>query len=134
MAVTLTTESRNLACDAVVNNVNGGKLKIKQGGSLLVTVPLEANAFEPAGTGAAGQARAIGDDGTTVVSAGNPLIATGTGAGSADAYDVTKADDTVCWSGVVTITGGGGDLTLDNVSIAVGQEVRITTWAHTQPA
>jgi hypothetical protein len=33
----------------------------------------------------------------------------------------------------VTATGGGGDLTLDNVSIASGQTVTISTWTRTMP-
>jgi hypothetical protein len=33
--------------------------------------------------------------------------------------------------GSVTATGGGGDLTLDNVNIASGQTVSVATWAFT---
>lgn len=36
--------------------------------------------------------------------------------------------------GTVTATGGGGDLTLDNVSIAVGQQVTITAFTISIPA
>ena len=36
--------------------------------------------------------------------------------------------------GTVTATGGGGDMTLDNVSIAVGQQVTITTFTISIPA
>jgi len=35
--------------------------------------------------------------------------------------------------GTVTATGGGGDMTLDNVSIATGQTVRITGFSKTWP-
>jgi hypothetical protein len=44
---------------------------------------------------------------------------------------VTK-DGTTCFlQGTVTATGGGGDMTLDNVSIASGQTVTITTFTLT---
>lgn len=36
--------------------------------------------------------------------------------------------------GTVTATGGGGDMTLDNVSIAVGQQVTITAFTISIPA
>ena len=34
--------------------------------------------------------------------------------------------------GTVTATGGGGDLTVDNTSIAVSQAVSVTSWSRTQ--
>lgn len=34
--------------------------------------------------------------------------------------------------GAVTITGGGGDLTLDNPALAIGQIVTVTSWVRTQ--
>jgi hypothetical protein len=35
--------------------------------------------------------------------------------------------------GTVTVTGGGGDLTVDNVSVAQNQNVSITSWTKTAP-
>ena len=47
---------------------------------------------------------------------------------------IFKSDGTTCiWQGDVTNTGGGGDLTLDNVSINAGQQVTITGFTLTAP-
>ena len=47
--------------------------------------------------------------------------------GTAEHYRLYKSDGTTCvMQGSVTVTGGGGDLTLDNTSIATGQTVTIT--------
>ena len=43
-----------------------------------------------------------------------------------------NAGTTTYMQGTVTATGGGGDLTLDNVSIASGQTVTINTFTLTQ--
>jgi hypothetical protein len=44
-----------------------------------------------------------------------------------------KQGGTCHMQGTVTATGGGGDLTLDNTSIASGQAVSITTFTLTAP-
>lgn len=140
MAITLVTAARNDANDAVVAGVDGGspgKLKLYAGGlggTLLATVTLSNPAFEASGTASPGSARAIGGDDTTPIGGGNPLTTTGAAAGTADAYEVTDSADTRRWSGTVTITGGGGDLQLDNPVIAVSQAVNLTAWTHAQPA
>lgn len=52
---------------------------------------------------------------------------TGAAAGNADFFRLFASDGTTCHAqGTVTATGGGGDLVLDNISIAVGQSVTIT--------
>lgn len=125
MAITLSTKARNAACDAVVDLADegaaAGKLKIKDAGVLLCTITLGDPAFGAAATGVA-------------TASGLPLSGVGVAAGDADNFDVTDSDDEVMWSGTVTATGGGGDLQLDNVSIAVDQNVNVTAWTHTQPA
>ena len=42
-----------------------------------------------------------------------------------------KASTTCHIQGTVTITGGGGDMTLDNTSIATGQQINITAFTIT---
>ena len=138
MAITLETNSRNVACNAVVDQCEAGaapgKLKVRAGGTLLITFTLEDPAFEDAGISGAGIARAFGQDGTNPVSAGNPLIALATAAGVADNYQVTDSNDVLYWSGTVTATGGGGDLELNNINLALGQEVHVEGWQHAAPA
>jgi hypothetical protein len=56
---------------------------------------------------------------------------TGAAAGTAGHYRLRNTGDTVREEGTVTATGGGGDMTLDNVVIAVGQAVTVTAFTRT---
>ncbi len=57
----------------------------------------------------------------------------GAAAGEADFFRVYDSTGTTChWQGTVTGSGGGGDMTLDNVNIAIGQAVTITTCTLTE--
>ena len=57
---------------------------------------------------------------------------TGSGAGNAASYRIKDNAGVTCHiQGSVTATGGGGDLTLDNISIAIGQTVTINTYQIT---
>jgi len=55
----------------------------------------------------------------------------GAGSGTAAAHwRLLDSSGTTCHAqGTVTVTGGGGDLTLDNTSIASGQAVAISSWS-----
>lgn len=133
MALTLSTAARNAACDAVVDLVDGGagagKVRLKDvSNNILCTITLADPAFGAAGATVAGRA-----DGTGLPKTGTGTAAAGAGT-NATQFDVVDSNDTVIWSGSVTATGGGGDLTLDNVNIAEGQTVSLGTLTHTQPA
>ncbi len=52
-------------------------------------------------------------------------------AGTAGHYRLKNAADTHREDGTITATGGGGDMTLDNTSIAVAQVVTVTTFTRT---
>lgn len=52
-------------------------------------------------------------------------------AGTAGHYRLKNAGDTHREEGTITATGGGGDMELDNVSIASGQVVTVTTFTRT---
>ena len=55
-------------------------------------------------------------------------------AGTAGHYEIVKSDGTTRQEqGTVTATGGGGDMTIDNVVIAAGQQVTITAFTRTMP-
>lgn len=56
-----------------------------------------------------------------------PIDGTGLAAGDAGYYRIVDSAGTTCHEqGTVTATGGGGDMTIDNVTVAVGQAVNIT--------
>lgn len=58
---------------------------------------------------------------------------TGAAAGTAAHYRLKDSAGTTCHEqGSITATGGGGDLTLDNTSIASSQAVSVTSWTRTQ--
>lgn len=56
-----------------------------------------------------------------------------TGAITIAHYRLKNAADTEREEGTVTATGGGGDMTVDNTSLAVGQTVTVTTFTRTAP-
>jgi hypothetical protein len=61
---------------------------------------------------------------------GVAAVATGTAAH----YRLYATDGTTCHEqGTITVTGGGGDMTIDNTSINSGQTVNITGWSWTEP-
>ena len=63
-----------------------------------------------------------------------PISGTASGTGTVGHYRVYDNAGTTCMmQGTVTATGGGGDMTIDNVSIASGQTVQITGWTITAP-
>jgi hypothetical protein len=87
------------------------------GGSVLATITLPASPL----TSGTGQ---VTLNGTWSVAA--------SGTGTAGHYRLTNSTDIE--EGTITATGGGGDLTLDNTSIASGQTVTVTSWTRTMPA
>ena len=57
---------------------------------------------------------------------------TGAAAGTAGHYAIMDAAGTTChMQGSITITGSGGDMTLDNTSIAVSQAIAVSTFSLT---
>lgn len=81
-------------------------------GTLLAEVALADPAFSAAVNGA----KALTDPGGV----------TGVADGTAGSFRIVDSNDATVLDGSVTSTGGGGDLELDNTSIATGQTVDIT--------
>lgn len=136
MTTRLSNASQIAAADAVVDQLNAaaGTLKIYTGtqpadadtepaGTLLVTITLAAPAY--------GAANASG----TAALLGTPLSGTAAATGTAGCFQVETNGGTInVFQGSVTATGGGGDLTVDNVSIATGQTVNVSALNFTVPA
>lgn len=128
MATTLSTASRNVACDAVVDSVDAGagagKFRIKDGGGTVIAeVACADPAFGSASTGAAALA------GTPRAGAGIAAAGSGTNAAT---FDLTDSNNNVVLSGAVG--NGSGELSLNNINIANGQVVNIASFTYTQPA
>lgn len=144
MTVVISDFLRTKIVDAIVNsgagiNFDSGVLEIRSGaapgpnaadsGTLLASITLPADAFGAAATGSAAKAGTWSD-------------ASADGTGTAAHFRIKQSGDTGGASGAtderiegsVTATGGGGDLTLDNTSIASGQTVTITSFTLSKPA
>lgn len=67
------------------------------------------------------------DTSATKVKVATTISASAAAAGTAGCYAITdSAGTTIFEDGTVTATGGGGDTTIDNTSIASGQTVTLT--------
>lgn len=137
MAIRYPSATRNALCDALVDRFDAGsgpgKIRIYTGsqpasadsapsGTLLVEITLNDPAFGAASSGAA----SLDADPATV----GTVVATGT-AGWWRGLDSDNA--TVC-DGSITVSGGGGDLTLATTSLSSGGTVTITGGTLTVPA
>lgn len=55
-------------------------------------------------------------------------------AGTVGHYEIVKADTTTrCEQGTVTATGGGGDMTIDNIVVAATQKITVTAFSKSMP-
>jgi hypothetical protein len=126
MAIQLSITARNNRLDQVESTVGtAAKLRIHAGaqpancaaadsGTLLVELTLPSDWMNPASGGT-----------KTLL---GTWSATATGTGSAGHFRIKDSAGTTChFQGSVTATSGGGDMELDNISIASGQTVAVTT-------
>lgn len=129
MALQLSTAVRNAMLDAIESTTGTSAiLEIRTGsvpancaaadsGTLLASMTLPSDWMAAASSGSKGLS------GTWQDSSAN---ATGTAAH----FRIKDSGGTTCHlQGTVTATGGGGDLTLDNTSIASGQSVTISSFS-----
>ncbi len=128
MAFQFSVAARNAALDAIEAAVGAAAiLKIRSGavpancgtadsGTVLATLNLPSDWMAAAASGSKGKS-GIWED--TAADA----------AGTAGHFRIYASDGVTCHiQGTVTITGGGGDMTLDNTNIAVGQVVTVTSF------
>lgn len=131
MAVQLSVAVRNARLDAIETTIGtSAVLKIRTGtqpancatadsGTVLATLNLPSNWMNAASGG-------------TMTKAGTWEDLSADSGGVAGHFRVYASDGTTCGiQGTITATGGGGDMTLDNTSIASGQTVTITTFTLT---
>lgn len=133
MTVQFSVTVRNAMLDAIETTVGASpKLRIYTGalpancaaastGTLLVEIACPADWMSNA---------AAGVKSLTAALAATAAVA----AGTAGYYRMVDSTGATCHEqGTVTATGGGGDLTLDNVNLAVGQKVTISGKSYTAP-
>lgn len=128
MAFQFSTATRNAALDAIESTIgaSGVTLEIRSG-----TVPANAAAVDSGTVLATITVPAdwliAAANGTKTINAGPWTDLLADAAGTLGHFRV-KQGVTTHIQGTVTATGGGGDMTVDNVSIAVNQEIRITAF------
>ena len=128
MAFQFSTASRNAALDAIETAIGTSAiLKIRSGaapatvatadsGTVLATMTLPSDWLAAASSGSKSKSGTWED-------------ASADAAGTAGHFRIYASDGTTAHiQGTVTATGGGGDMTLDNVSIASGQTITITSF------
>lgn len=131
MALQLSVAARNARLDAIETAVGvSAILKIRTGaapancaaadsGTVLATLNLPSDWLAAAASGAKSKSGTWED---------TSADATGTAAH----FRIYASDGTTCHiQGTVTITSGGGDMELDNTSLAAGQTVTITSFTLT---
>lgn len=138
MAIRLATATRNAAADGVVDRVDVGTTELN--GFIRVysgAQPASAN-DAPSGTllaewDAQDPAFGAAASGTATLQ-GTPIATTGTDTGTAGWFRLVNRDEATVLDGSVTATGGGGDMEVDNTSIASGQTVNLTSMTVTMPS
>lgn len=74
----------------------------------------------------------IGASSGGVKSLSGTWTGTASGTGTAGYFRIMDSTNTTCHiQGTVTATGGGGDITIDNTSIASGQTINVNTFTLT---
>lgn len=127
MSLQLSVAARNARLDAIETTAGASaKLRIltgaapadcatAQSGTLLCEIALPSDWLAAASAGSKAKA--------------GTWSGTGAAAGTAAHFRVVDSAGTTCHiQGTVTATGGGGDMTLDNTSIAVSQAVAVNTF------
>ena len=133
MTLQLSVAARNALLDAIETTIGASAiLKIRSGavpascatadaGTVLATLNLPADWMAAASAGSKGKSGTWQD-------------LTADAAGTAAHFRVYASDGTTChMQGTITATGGGGDMTIDNTSIASGQQIDVTGFTLTAP-
>lgn len=125
MAITHVTALRSALADAVDAAINTGSgtavLRLRDGTTTIVDFDLSNPAFGAASSG-------------VITLADTPIAGTAEAAGDVDNFQILDRDGTLLLSGSVTATSGGGDIEVDNVSIANSQSCSLTALTYTAPA
>lgn len=134
MALNLSTAVRNARLDAIETAIGTSAiLKIRAGakptacsdadtGTVLATINLASDWMSAAASGQKSMSGLPVSDNSA------------DGTGTAGHFRVYASDGTTCHlQGTVTVTGGGGDMEVDNTSFVTGQQFSITSFTLNEP-
>lgn len=133
MALQLATTARNALLDAIETDTGtSAVLKIFSG-----SVPANcaaANSGTELASATLPSDWMAGASGGTKALSGSWTDSAANATGTAGHFRIYKSDGTTCqMQGTVTITGGGGDMTVNNTSFATGQAFTVTSFTLTAP-
>lgn len=138
MTVRLYNAPAEASCNAIVDSVDAGAaagtVQIRTGaqpavnGALTGTLLAEFTMSDPA----FGNAAAAGAGAIAAAAAMPKTDAAAAATGTAGYGAILDSDANVKWTGTVTLTAGGGDFEIDNLSITAGQEVQLTNFSFNQ--
>lgn len=133
MSVQLSTAVRNAMLDAIETSAGtSALLKFYTGSQPANCAASEAGTLLVSYTLASDWAAAAA--GGTKSFNNTPISATAGAGGTLGHFRIWDSAGTTChYQGSITATGGGGDLTVDNTSVASGQTVNVTSWTVTAP-
>lgn len=103
------------------------------------TVPADEAAADATASGTAVATFSLASDWCNAASSGQKSIPSvlsvaASNSGTLTHYRIYASNGTTCHEqGTITVTGGGGDLTVDSASVTAGQTVRITAFTKTAP-
>jgi hypothetical protein len=132
MTIQLDVTTRNARLDAIESSIGvSPTMQIRSGappgstsgadsGTLLANLALPADWLAAAGSGAKAMSGSWADNSAD-------------GTGAAGHFRVKDSGGTVRMQGTVTITGGGGDMEVDNTSFAAGQAFTVTAFQLNEP-
>lgn len=125
MAITHSSAVRSVLADAFDNYINttgttnaGALLRLRDSSTVIVEFELDNPAF---GAAAAG----------VISGAGLPITAQAEAAGEVDNFVITDRDEATVLSGSVTGVGGGGDIEVTNINIALNQDCSLDALTYT---
>lgn len=135
MAITLSTTLRNNQADQVEATIGtSAKLKFRTGappsnvgaastGTVLATLDLPSDWLTAAAAGAVGKNGTWSGVGAAAAGAGTDI----------GHFEITASNGTtVGIRGTVTATGGGGDMTVDNINLAENQPISVSSFTYTR--
>jgi hypothetical protein len=131
MSIQLSTAVRNARLDAIESTIGAAaKLQIWTG-SMPASCATAASGTKLLEDTLASDWAANASGGTKSFN-NTPIAGSGLAGGTAGYFRIVDSAGTTCHlQGTVTATGGGGDMTIDNTSIASGQTVNITSFTLT---
>lgn len=133
MALQFSTAVRNAMLDAIETTMGEGEIIRVFTGAAPANCAAADSGTKLAEWTLAGSGDWAAASGGSKALAGTPLVTTAVGSGTAG-YARWYSSGSVCgMQGSVTLSGGGGDVTLDNTNIQTGQQTQITGFSMTAP-